>query len=153
MEWEPKLRTRYVGILMNVLGCRFRDDIPTAGSIREDRTRLREPINKDRRRRHQDRSDDVGDGGHASQRAPHPEQRQDHKLDTNARGDSRDHANTAVHRQSTNANAARSESEEQGQWQRKEGRKQGKGCKERIAQERKQRRSENVLSAATSQAM
>ena len=29
MEWEPKLRTRYVGLLMNVLGCRFRDDIPT----------------------------------------------------------------------------------------------------------------------------
>ena len=28
MEWEPKLRTRYVGLLMNVLGCRFRDDIP-----------------------------------------------------------------------------------------------------------------------------
>ena len=29
MEWEPKLRTRYVGLLMNVLVCRFRDDIPT----------------------------------------------------------------------------------------------------------------------------
>ena len=29
MEWEPKLRTRYVGLLMNVLECRFRDDIPT----------------------------------------------------------------------------------------------------------------------------
>ena len=29
MEWEPKLRTRYVGLLMNVLGYRFRDDIPT----------------------------------------------------------------------------------------------------------------------------
>ena len=28
-EWEPKLRTRYVGLLMNVLGYRFRDDIPT----------------------------------------------------------------------------------------------------------------------------
>ena len=28
MEWEPKLRTRYVGLLMNVLGYRFRDDIP-----------------------------------------------------------------------------------------------------------------------------
>ena len=28
MEWEPKLRTRFV-VLMNVLGCRFRDDIPT----------------------------------------------------------------------------------------------------------------------------
>ena len=29
MEWEPKLRTRYVGLLMNVLGYRFRDDVPT----------------------------------------------------------------------------------------------------------------------------
>ena len=29
MEWDPKLRTRYVGLLMNVLGYRFRDDIPT----------------------------------------------------------------------------------------------------------------------------
>ena len=28
MEWEPKLRTRYAGLLMNVLGYRFRDDIP-----------------------------------------------------------------------------------------------------------------------------
>ena len=29
MEWGPKLRTRYVGLLMNVLGYRLRDDIPT----------------------------------------------------------------------------------------------------------------------------
>ena len=29
MEWEPKLRTRCVGLLMNVLEYRFRDDIPT----------------------------------------------------------------------------------------------------------------------------
>ena len=29
MELEPKLRTRHVGLLMNVLGYRFRDDIPT----------------------------------------------------------------------------------------------------------------------------
>ena len=29
MEWEPKLPTRYVGLLMNVLEYRFRDDIPT----------------------------------------------------------------------------------------------------------------------------
>ena len=28
-ESEPKLRTRYLGLLMNVLGYRFRDDIPT----------------------------------------------------------------------------------------------------------------------------
>ena len=29
MEWEPKLRMRFVGLLINVLGYRFRDDIPT----------------------------------------------------------------------------------------------------------------------------
>ena len=29
MEWESKLRTRHVGLLMNVLGYRFRDDFPT----------------------------------------------------------------------------------------------------------------------------
>ena len=29
MEWELKLRTRYVGLIMNVLRYRFRDDIPT----------------------------------------------------------------------------------------------------------------------------
>ena len=29
MEWEPKLRTRYVGLLMNVLEYKFRDDFPT----------------------------------------------------------------------------------------------------------------------------
>ena len=68
-------------------------------------------------RRYQDRSDDAGNEWRASERAPHPEQRQNHKLESDARGDSRDHANTTVHRQSTDANAARSESEA----------KQGKG--------------------------
>ena len=29
MGWEPKLRTRYVGLMVNVLRYRFRDDIPT----------------------------------------------------------------------------------------------------------------------------
>ena len=76
-----------------------------ACGVRENRARLREPINKDRRRRYRDRSDDAGDGGHASERAPHLEQRQDHKLESDARGDSRDHANTTVHRQPTDANA------------------------------------------------
>ena len=119
MEWEPKLRTRYVRLLMNVLGYRFRDDIPTkAGGVRENRARPREPINKNCRRRCQDRSDDAGDGGHASERA---EQRQDHQLESDAKGDSRDHANTTVHRQATDAEAARSESEEQRQGQRLQG--------------------------------
>ena len=56
MEWEPTLRTRFVGILMNVLSYRFRDDIQNKlGGVRVARTRLREPVKKDRRRRHQDR--------------------------------------------------------------------------------------------------
>ena len=118
-----------------------------AGCVRENRTRQRDPIRKDRGRRHQDRSDDAGDGGHASERTPHPEQRQDHKLDSDARGDSRHHENTTVHRQSTIANAARSESEEQGQGQGqgRQEQRQGQGCKERIVQESKERRSEKVL--------
>ena len=120
-----------------------------AGGVRGKRTRLREPVHKDHRRRHQDRSDDAGNGGHASERAPHPEQRQNHKLKSDARGDSRDHANTTVHRQSTDANAARSESEDQRQGQRQRqgslGQRQGQGCKERIVQESKEGRSEKVL--------
>ena len=70
---------------------------------------------------------------------PHPEQRQDHRLDTDTRRDSRDHANTAVHRQSTNANEAWSESEEQGQGQRQGRQGQRQGCKERIVQESKKK--------------
>ena len=126
MKWEPKLRTRCVGLLMNVLGTDSETTFQ-AGGVRETRARLRETINKDRRRRHQDGCDDARDGGRAIQRAPHPEQRQNHKMESNARGDSRDHANTTVHRQSTNANAARSESEEQRQGQRRQGQRQGKG--------------------------
>ena len=127
-----------------------------AGGVRENRARLREPNNKNRGRRYQDRSDDAGDGGHARERALHPEQRQDHKLDSDARGDSRDHANTTAHRQPTDANAARSESKEQGQGQRqqrhrqrqrqgRQGQRQGQGCKEGIGQEFKERRSEKEL--------
>ena len=74
------------------------------------------------------------------------------KLESDARGDSRDHANTTVHRQSTDANVARSESEEQRQGQRQQrqrqggqGQRQGQGCKERVVQESKERRSEKVL--------
>ena len=44
MEWEPKLRTRYVGLLMNVLGYRFRD-ISTKLAA-ENRTRLRDQSTK-----------------------------------------------------------------------------------------------------------
>ena len=64
---------------MNVLGYRFRDDIPTKLAAFERTVH--------NRRRHQDRSDDAGDGGHASERAPHPEQRQNHKPESDARGD------------------------------------------------------------------
>ena len=128
MEWEPKLRTRYVGLLMNVLGYRFRDDIPTKlaafeRTVHEYENQSTKTVDDG----YQDRSDDAGDGGHASQRAPHPEQRQNHKLESDARGDSRDHANTTVHRQSTNANAARSESEGKQREQREQRQRQSKG--------------------------
>ena len=39
----------------------------------------------------------LGDGGHAGQSVLHPEERKDHELDTDARGNPRDHGNTIVH--------------------------------------------------------
>ena len=64
------------------------------------------------------------------------------------REETRDHANTTVHRQSTDANAARSESEEQKKRQKqqrqgRQGRRRGQGWKERIVQEGKERRSDD----------
>ena len=52
------------------------------------------------------------------------EQRQNHKLESDGRGDSRDHANTTVHRQSNDTIAARSECEEQRQGQRQQRQRQ-----------------------------
>ena len=40
MEWEPKLRTMYVGLLKNVLVYRFRDDIPNRLAAFERTARL-----------------------------------------------------------------------------------------------------------------
>ena len=39
MEWEPKLRTSFVGLLMDVLAYRFRDDIPNKLAAFERRAR------------------------------------------------------------------------------------------------------------------
>ena len=106
MEWEPKLRTRYVGLLMNVLEYRFRDDIPTKLAAFE-RT-----VHDYENQSTKTVDDDIKIGVTMlvmSKRASHPEQRQNHKLESDARGESRDHKNTTVHRQSTSANAARSE--------------------------------------------
>ena len=68
------------------------------------------------------------------------------------REETRDHENTTVHRQSTNANAARSESEEHRQWKReqrqRQGQRQSQGCEERIVRESEKRRSENLLDTA-----
>ena len=97
-EWEPELRTKFVGLLMNVAVISVpRRQSNQAGGVLENRARLREPVIKDRRRRHQDRRDNAGKGGHASERAPNSEQREDHKLESDARGDSGVHANTTVH--------------------------------------------------------
>ena len=117
-----------------------------AACVRENRARLREPIHTESGRRYQERSDDAGNGGHASQRAPHLEQRQNHKLKSDETGDSLDHENTAVHRQSTNANAARSKSEEQGQGQRKQGQKakaRTARAKERARMQRTNQKTKN----------
>ena len=81
MEWELKLRTRYVGLLMNVLGYRFRDDIPNKLAAFE-RT-VHDYENQSTKTVDDDIKIGVtmlGIGGHASQRVPHPEQRQNHKL-------------------------------------------------------------------------
>ena len=145
---EPKLRTRYVGLFLKVLGYRFRDDIPTKLAVFE--RLVHDYENQKTKTANDDINNGVtmlGNGGHASERAPHLEQREDHKLDTEAKRDSRDHANTTVHRQSTDANAARREFEEQRQGLRqqrqrqrqgRQGQRQGQGCKERIVQESKE---------------
>ena len=143
MEWEPKLRTRYAGLLMNVLGCRFRDDIPTK------RAAFERTVHDYENQSTKTVEDDIKIGvtmlGMEDMRVK------------DARGNFRDHANTTAHRQSTDATAAPSESEEQRQGQRKQrrqrqrqrqgrqGQRQGQGCQERIVQENKERRSEKVL--------
>ena len=148
MEWERKLRTRCVcGTLCERVGVPIqRRHSKQAGCVRENRTRQREPAKT--------LNNDIQIGVTMLVMEDMRVKRQDHKLESDARRDSRDHENTTVHRQSTNANAARSESEEQGQGQRQQGqrqrrgrrgRMQGQGCKERIVQERKERRSENML--------
>ena len=60
---------------------------------------------------------------------PHPEQRQNHKLESNARGDSRDHENTTVHRQSTNANAVGANPKSKGKGKESKGKGKGKDIK------------------------
>ena len=78
MEWE----TEFVGLVMNVLPTKLAaferlvhkcQTLETAGC------------------------DSAGDGGHAGQSVPHPEQLKDSELDTDARGNPRDHENSTVH--------------------------------------------------------
>ena len=106
---------------LKVLGYRFRDDIPTKLAVFE--RLVHDYENQIPTTANDDTKIGVtmlGNGGHASESAPHPEQREDHKLDREAKRDSRDHANTTILRQSTDANAARRESEEQRQGQREQ---------------------------------
>ena len=105
MEWEPKLRTRYVGLLMNVLGYRFRDDIPSKLAPFERTVH----DNENQSTKTVDVGIKIGVTMHLIRNSV--------RITSwnQMRGDSRDHANTTVHRQSTDANAARSESEEQRQ--------------------------------------
>ena len=91
-EWEP----RFVGLLRNVLSCRRKDGIPTQRPANEGlahESQSPEAVNDDIKV-------DVkcaGDGGRASQGAPHPEKRRDRELDNDAKGNPRDHENTTVH--------------------------------------------------------
>ena len=66
MEWEAELRTRYVGLLTNVLVYRFRSDIPTKRAAYE-RT-VHDYENQSTKTVDDDIkiSDDAGNGGHAS---------------------------------------------------------------------------------------
>ena len=120
---------------MNVLGYRFRDDIPTKLAAFE-RT-----VHDHENQSTKTVDDDIKTGvtmlGMEDMRVKEHFIR-NHKLESDARRDSRDHANTTVHRQSINANAARSESEEQRQGQRQQRQRQGQGCEERIVQETKE---------------
>ena len=84
MEWE----TEFVGLPDE----RATDKV---GNVRK--TRARESIVGNCQRPHQDWCDGAGDGGHADQSEPHPEQRKDRELDTDARGHPRDHENTTLH--------------------------------------------------------
>ena len=154
MEWEPKLRTRYVGLLMNVLGYRFRDDIPTKLAAFE-RT-VHDYENQSTKTVDDDIKIGVTMLGIKDMRV------KEHLIQDSVRITSwnqmreeiLEHENTTAHRQSTNANAARSESEEQRQGQREQkqrqrqghqGQRQGQGCEKRIVQESEKRGSEKVL--------
>ena len=160
MEWEPELWARHVGLLMNVLGYRFRDDIPTKlaafeRTVHDYENQSTKTVDDDtkigvtmlgmedmRVKEHLIRNSGV--------RITSWKQMREEILEITP--------NTTVHRQSTDANAARSESEEQRQGQRqqrqrqrqgRQGQRQGQGCKERIVQESIERRSEKVLQLPT----
>ena len=154
MEWELKLRTRYVGLIMNVLGYRFQDDIPTKLAAFE-RT-VHDYENQSTKTVDDDIKIGVTMLGMEDMRVKEHLIRNSVRITSwnQMREEILDHANTTVHRQSTNANAARNESEEQRQGQREQrqrlrqghqGQTQGKGREERIVQESKERRLEKVL--------
>ena len=127
MEWEPILRTRYVGLLMNVLEYRFRDDIPTKLAAFE-RT-AHDCDNQSGKTVDDDIKIGVTMLGMEDMRVKEHLIRNSVRITswTQMREDSRDHANTTVHRQSTNANATRSESKEQRKSKDSKGKGKGKG--------------------------
>ena len=127
--------------------CWFKDDIPSKLAAFERLVHDYENQSTKDRRRHQDRRDDAGDGGHASQRAPHPEQREGsragHRCEkrfsyitrTQQYIDSRPVRRVKEH-------GARAKT---GQRQGRQRQRQGQRWKERIVQDGKERRSETVL--------
>ena len=82
MEWEPKLRTRYPDERAGVQIPRRHSN--QAGGVRENRAR---PTTNQSTDRPVDDDIKIGVTMLESERAPHPEQRQNHKPESDARGD------------------------------------------------------------------
>ena len=140
------------GTLMNVLGYRFRDDIPTKLAAFERTVHDYEnQSTKTSRRRYQDRSDDAG------------RRMKEHLIRNSVRITSRNQMREEIFeimrtqqyidRQpmpmqlgaSPKSKGKGKDSKGKGNRQGRQGQRQGQGCKERIVQESKERRSEKVL--------
>ena len=130
MEWEPKLRTRFVGLLMNVLSYRFKDDIPNKFAAVE---RL---VHDYENQSTMTVDEDIKMGVTMLGIKEH--------LIRNSvritRSQLRERFSTTVHRQSTRALAAWCEPEEQGQRQGRQEQGQRQGRKDQVEQEGKEGR-------------
>ena len=154
MEWEPKLRTRYVGLLMNVLEYRFRDDIPTKLAAFE-RT-VHDYENQSTKTVDDDIKMGVTMLGMEDMRVKEHLIRNSVRITSwnQMREEILEITRTQEYIDSQPMPMQLGESEEQRQgqreqrqWQRQghQGQRQGQGCEKRIVQESEKRRSEKVL--------